>query len=116
VSDRIAQTPIVERPDLAVKLLLAQLLPPEHAPRCFMMNGCRIIVAEEPRGWHLSISRHDRDPSWSEIATARYRLLDPHLTFAMFLPPLEEYVNLHPYTFHLHEDPPRDKPVILRVA
>lgn len=107
MSDRIAQTPIIERPDLAGRLL------PELGDcgaRIFMMNGCHIIVANEPPGWHLSISRHDRDPSWGEIATARYRLLPDVATMAMFLPPLSEYVNLHPFTFHLHEDPPRDQP------
>lgn len=74
-----------------------------------MMNGCRILVSHDPTSdgplWHLSISRRDRDPSWAEIATARYRLL-PHVKeMAMILPPLEEYVNLHPFTFHLHEQP-----------
>lgn len=106
MTDRIANTPIVERPDLAAKLReglpIMRDLP---VVRAYMMNGCRIIVALEPIGWHLSISRHDRDPTWSEIATARYRLLPGVEEMAMFLPPLDEYVNLHPFTFHLHEQP-----------
>lgn len=111
MSDRINRTiPIVDRPDLAAGLpaMLRSI-----GARVFMMNGCRIIVADEPDGWHLSISRHDRDPAWAEIATARYRLLPDVPTMAMFLPPLSEYVNLHPYTFHLHEDPPRGRPRLI---
>ncbi len=101
MSDRInTSIPIVERPDLA-----AYLMPELRAcgARCFKMNGCGIIVADEPEGWHLSISRKDRDPTWDEIATARYRLLPEVDEMAMFLPRLDEYVNLHPFTFHLHE-------------
>lgn len=113
MSDRIAQTPIVERPDLAAKMRDAIPMWGEVTMMVFMMNGCRIIVADEPEGWHLSISRVDRDPSWGEIATARYRLLPEVPTMAMFLPPLSEYVNLHPFTFHLHEDPPRNRSLIV---
>ena len=100
MSDRIAQWPIVERTDLAA------MMPKDLRDcgvRAFMMNGCRILLAKEPQGWHLSISRNDRDPTWDEIATARYRLLPDVPEMGMFLPPLEEYVNMHPYCFHLHE-------------
>lgn len=76
-----------------------------------------VFVSREPLGaagaleWHLSISHRDhrggfrRYPSWDEIAHARYELLPPDLTFVMYLPPAEEYVAVHPTTFHLHEDP-----------
>lgn len=72
--------------------------------RAYMMNGCRIIIADEPDGWHLSISRKDRDPTWDEIATARYRLLPDVPEMKMVLPPLDEYVNLALHCFHLHEE------------
>lgn len=107
MSDRIAQTPIVELPEVAERM---PAMLRECGVRVFMMNGCRILLGNEPQGWHLSISRTDRDPTWGEIATARYRLLAHVPTMAMFLPPLSEYVNVHPYTFHLHEDPPRCGP------
>jgi hypothetical protein len=67
------------------------------------------ICALEPDGWHLSIShaghgsRLVRYPTWDEIADARYALLPPDITVAMFLPPPGEYVALHDTTFHLHE-------------
>lgn len=98
--DAIAQWPIHE--------LDARVLPqiPDLAgARLYMMRGCRIIVSREPQGWHLSISRGDREPSWQEIATARYRLLPDVPEMAMFLPPLDEYVNIHPRCFHLYEQP-----------
>jgi hypothetical protein len=75
----------------------------------YMMNGCRILASRDPTdngyAWHLSISRRDRDPTWQEIATARYRILPDVQEMAMYLPPLDEYVNAHPYCFHLHEVP-----------
>lgn len=72
----------------------------------------RAFTAIEDGRWHLSISHArltkgktvpGRYPSWDEIAHARYELLPGDLTFAMLLPPLEEYVAVHPTTFHLHE-------------
>jgi uncharacterized lipoprotein YmbA len=109
MSDRIDRdVAIVERTEWAVKL------PPmlrEIGARVYSMEACRIIVSRDPPqaerpGWHLSISRRDSDPTWNEIATARYRLLPDVREMAMYLPSLAEYVNLHPYTFHLHEVEP----------
>jgi hypothetical protein len=103
MSDRINMTiPIVERQDMIEKM-------PGHLQaigvRVYRMNGCGIIVTCDPPDnlWHISISRGDRDPSWAEIATARYRLLGHVPEMAMYLPPLDEYVNFHPFTFHLYE-------------
>lgn len=74
-----------------------------------------VLIAKEPTGWHLSIShRFDvlgpngypspgRYPTWDEIADARYDLLPDEVTMAMLLPPRDQYVNIHPTTFHLHE-------------
>ena len=53
--------------------------------------------------WHLSISCRDRYPTWDEIKEARYRLIPNNVTMAMLLPPKEQYVNIHPNCFHLHE-------------
>lgn len=73
------------------------------------------LVAEEPHGWHLSIShrtnhhqpRPGRYPTWDEIADARYALLPTDLSVVMHLPPPDQYVALHDTTFHLHEHPER---------
>lgn len=73
------------------------------------------IVAEEPAGWHLSISHRTnrtpptpgRYPTWDEITHARYELLPGDLDFVMHLPPPGEYVAVHDTTFHLHKHPER---------
>ena len=51
----------------------------------------------------ISIAHPDRDPSWDEIATARYRLLPDVEEMVMPLPALAEYVNHHQHCFHLVE-------------
>lgn len=89
---------------------------PLPGSRLFLRNvhdgQLRTIVALESTGWHLSIShvfpgeRRDppgRYPTWDEIADARYAFLPEDVTMAMLLPPLDEYVALHPTTFHLHQ-------------
>lgn len=74
----------------------------------------RAFVAEEPPGLHLSISfvNHKGDPTryptWDEIIDARERLLPFDVGFVMHLPSDDEYVALHPTTFHLWEFPARD--------
>jgi hypothetical protein len=49
------------------------------------------------------VSHPVRYPTWDEIRECRDRLLPPEKTFVMFLPPKDEYVNVHPNCFHLHE-------------
>jgi len=77
----------------------------------FKMGECSILLAREPAGrngeslWHLSISHPKRHPTWDELKTVRYRLLDPGLAFAILLPPPEMYVNVpsQDHVFHLWE-------------
>lgn len=73
-------------------------------------------ISDDPIGpgetqLHMSISFRDqkgeprRYPTWDEIAHARYELLPHDLDFVMHLPPPDEFVAVHPTTFHLHESP-----------
>lgn len=71
----------------------------------FTWGICKVLVGEEPAGWHLSISTDSRNPTWEEIKQARYDLCPSDVTMAMILPPKEEYVNLHNFCFHLHQIP-----------
>lgn len=79
-------------------------------------SGCNIICGHEPNKrapggiwlppdqlllWHLSISHPERYPTWDEVADARYELVPAEVTMAMLLPPPEQYLNEHPYCFHL---------------
>ena len=112
MSDRInRQVPIVERPDLAAKLVAAQPVLRDASTRVFLMAGCTIIVSHESSGWHVSIARRDRDPTWAEIATVRYRLFPEVAQMVMPLPPLEDYLNVHPRCYHLYET--RESPILI---
>lgn len=62
-----------------------------------------IFIAKEMGKWHLSVSHFDRNPTWEEIKEIRYKLLPRDRTFAMLLPPEDQYVNIHEYCFHLWE-------------
>jgi hypothetical protein len=68
-------------------------------------GACKVLVSRDgpERFWHISISCKSRYPSWDEIKKARYDLVPNEVTMAMFLPPKEEYINIHENCFHLHE-------------
>jgi hypothetical protein len=72
-------------------------------------GALRALVADEPAGWHLSISFVDhrmqptRYPKWDEQVDAVRQLLPPELTYAMFITPDDEFVALHQSTFHWWE-------------
>jgi len=81
-------------------------------------TGCKIYVSgalkvlladqqsaeyKETGRYHLSISHPYRYPKWDEISNARYTLIPNEVTMMMYLPPEEEYVNVHKNCFHLHE-------------
>jgi hypothetical protein len=55
-------------------------------------------------GWHISISHRYRYPSWDEIKIARYTLCPKDITMVMYLPPEDEFVNVHERCFHLYEE------------
>lgn len=71
----------------------------------FINEENRLLVLRSTEGGylHLSISHPERYPTWEEIKEARYDLLPNECTVGILLPPKEEYVNIHPNCFHLHE-------------
>lgn len=60
-----------------------------------------LYLPDNRRGYHLSISHAHRYPTWDEITRARYDLVPHDVTMIQVLPPMGEYVNLHPNCFHL---------------
>lgn len=88
---------------------------PIHLPlpmgKAYSKGECRVILTQNElkergiivRRWHISISCANRYPNWDEIKDARYSLVPDGVLMAMLLPPKDEYVNLHPNCFHLHE-------------
>jgi len=100
--------------DIAITEIPPHLMPSalrDYGARGYTMGECKILVTIEPRKQHgvvrrchhLSISCRDRDPTWAEIATARYRILPDNIIVVMVLPPIDLYVNVHEHTFHLIE-------------
>jgi hypothetical protein len=77
--------------------------------RRFKMGRVLILlsppVVEEEMGWHMSISHPERYPSWDEIAKAWYDLVPEadKREGVMILPKREDYVNIHNFCFHIHE-------------
>lgn len=78
----------------------------EPGTRAFTMGPCHILVSRQRAGWHLSISRPDRLPSWEEARDARYELIPDEALMAMLLPPRSDYVNLHAFCFQMYEVDP----------
>lgn len=69
----------------------------------FEMGRCRVIVSVDEGKWHLSISAQNSLPSYEELKEARYKFLPNDIYAAQIFPPKEEFVNMHPYCFHLWE-------------
>lgn len=77
----------------------------EPGSRAYLMGGCHIIVSRQRAGWHLSISRENRLPTWEEVRDARYELIPDGATMALLLPPRSEYVNVHEFCLQMYEIP-----------
>lgn len=69
----------------------------------YRLGSCHITVNNSDTGWHLAISHPRRYPTWDEIAEARYQLIPDEVTMAMIMPSSDQYVNLHPNCFNLHQ-------------
>jgi hypothetical protein len=97
--------------EVAVNSMIANMA--EESLRAFTFGDCRVLVGfDQSIGFHLSISCKDRYPTWDEVAHARYHLIPNEATMAFVLPPMEEYVNIHDYTFHLWQVVRKSTPVI----
>ena len=82
-----------------------QIKCPVSDARAYRWGFVLVFVAQESEGWHLSISRPDKHPSWEEIKQARYDLIPSNVTMAMIFPPPDEFVNIHEHCFHLFQIP-----------
>ena len=71
--------------------------------RAFRRGKCNIMISDVDGIWHLSISTPDRLPTWEMVKKVRYDLLPDKATMAMLLPPKAQYVDVHPFCFHLWE-------------
>lgn len=73
--------------------------------RAFRQGGLLAVVSQDgpDKRWHISISHAHRYPTYHEIKSARYELIPDEVYMAQIFPPREEFVNVHPNCFHLHE-------------
>jgi hypothetical protein len=83
-------------------------------PKAFRMGALHALVSRDEIApgdlrWHLSLSRADRIPTWSELSKAADHLR-PGIVFVVPMPPKSMWVNLHENTLHLVEI--RDEPLI----
>lgn len=69
--------------------------------RAWTMGACRIVRGEYREGLRLTISCTNRYPTWDEVRVARYRTLPLDRTFALALPPPEDYIDPAGQTFTL---------------
>ena len=72
----------------------------------FSYGVLRIIASDEgvngSAPWeHVSVSRPDRCPSWSEMCMVKNMFWGPEDCVAQFHPPQSQYVNNHEYCLHL---------------
>lgn len=61
-----------------------------------------MAMAGDGLGWeHVSVSRRDRCPTWSEMCQVKDLFWDEEDCVVQYHPPKSEYVNNHPYCLHL---------------
>lgn len=77
----------------------------EKKPGIYTMGRCYIITAIEGGRWHLSISTQNALPSYHELKKARYKYCPGDITMAELFPPLDKFVNAHPFCRHLWQVP-----------
>lgn len=73
----------------------------KNTTRSYKDGECTIIVSKDYGKWHLSISHPRRLPTYNELKEARYKYTPNLITMAQIFPPLEQYVNIHPFCLHL---------------
>lgn len=60
---------------------------------------------EDEGGWHMSMSKKDKMPTYEEMKDMRYKMLPNRIYACEIFPPREEFVNRHPFCRHLWEMP-----------
>jgi hypothetical protein len=69
----------------------------------------RVIGSDEqtPHGLllHVSLSHPNKLPTWEEVTMVRDAFFGADIDVMMVLPQAADYVNAHPYVFHLWQTP-----------
>ena len=60
------------------------------------------VVAAAGLGWdHVSVSRRNRCPNWTEMSQIRHLFFHPKETVVQFHVPEDDHISFHPFTLHL---------------
>lgn len=64
-------------------------------------GGALRVVASRGYGWeHVSVSRADRIPTWTEMEKIASMFFAPHETAMQLHVPAPEHINCHPHCLH----------------
>jgi len=73
-----------------------------QSPRMLLRVIESFSIEQDDRYWqHISLSRPERIPSWSDIRAVKDAFLGSEREAYVVLPPAARYVNLHPHVLHL---------------
>lgn len=83
--------------------------PPEMGPESpiYQVGQLRVIESDDQEYgdgdvWkHVSFSTRYRLPDWNEIKSIRAMFFPPDAEVIQVFPPTAEWVNTHPFTFHM---------------
>ena len=60
------------------------------------------VIATNDEGWdHVSVSLHNRTPTWTEMEFVKRLFFEPHEYAMQLHVPPTQHVNCHPYCLHL---------------
>jgi hypothetical protein len=60
------------------------------------------VFASDGLGWdHVSVSRHDRCPTWEEMEYVRNLFFEPAETAMQLHVPADRHMNVHPFCLHI---------------
>lgn len=61
-----------------------------------------IVIASSNLGWdHVSVSRRNRCPNWTEMEQVKHTFFHPDETAVQYHVPLSNHINNHPHCLHL---------------
>lgn len=81
-----------------------------YSTGAFKIGELVVLIShnEDEGGWHMSMSKKDKMPTYEEMKDMRYKMLPNRIYACEIFPPREEFVNRHPFCRHLWEMP-KDK-------
>lgn len=81
----------------------------------FMVAGITeplAVIASVGSGWdHVSVSAETRCPTWDEMQYVRKMFFASDETVVQIHPPVDKYVNCHPYCLHMWRPQGQDLPL-----